>query len=435
MLAGRPCGSERPGLDAGGLDSDGRLLHTAAAVTDDAPKATVRRRPRDVVADVYSTLGRTAGRRLYEEVVRSDSLAPRLTAPKAVAAALAAIIHGVTLALLAGGILLVVVIHEPWSIAVGLILLAAAWSVRPRLGKEPKRVEARGAVPALYDLVDRVAKATGSGRIDGIVLAPIFNANVSRTGWRRRAHLTIGVPLFEVLGPQERVALLAHELGHEVNGDPRRTGFIGSAIGTLAAWNTVLTRTGPRRRGAGGIGMFVELAETLTDYVTAGIAVVVRLIARGMLHLVWHESQRAEYLADDISRRVAGTDAAIGALRKLPLVAAYREAVQSVSVSGSAGAGAASLFRDFRARALERFANDGDAAGGTPEKDFRLDTTHPPTPYRIEFLRARTVPAQLTLTHGESDRIDRELEPIEERLQREITEEYRASLYRGNKRR
>jgi hypothetical protein len=41
----------------------------------------------------------------------------------------------------------------------------------------------------------------------------------------------------------------------------------------------------------------------------------------------------------------------------------------------------------------------------------------------------------MTLTDEDSSQIDHELEPIEDRLQREIAEEYRASLYRGGRRR
>ena len=34
--------------------------------------------------------------------------------------------------------------------------------------------------------------------------------------------MRLGLPLVSVLEPQERVALIAHEIAHDVNGDPAR---------------------------------------------------------------------------------------------------------------------------------------------------------------------------------------------------------------------
>ncbi|WP_309114375.1 hypothetical protein [Saccharothrix sp.] len=49
-----------------------------------------------------------------------------------------------------------------------------------------------------------------------------FNAGASDHGLRRRRRLVLGLPLWGVLEPQQRVALPAHEMGHFVNGDPTR---------------------------------------------------------------------------------------------------------------------------------------------------------------------------------------------------------------------
>ncbi len=46
-------------------------------------------------------------------------------------------------------------------------------------------------------------------------------------------------PLWLTFTPQERVAVLAHELAHDVNDDVRRSLFVGGAIDALArmAWS------------------------------------------------------------------------------------------------------------------------------------------------------------------------------------------------------
>jgi Zn-dependent protease with chaperone function len=386
-----------------------------------------------VVAGVYASLGRRMGERLFDEVVAATSLRPRLTPAKTVALVLAAMVHATTLLLLAGGLALIVTVHAVWSIVAGLLLILVAWATRPRLGTPPDRVEARGAVPAVYEALDRIAAAAAATRVNGIALTAAFNAGIGRAGWRRRTYMWIGVPLIEVMSPQERLAVLAHEVGHEVNGDPQRTGFIGSAISTVVAWHNLLVPGGPRRRGGP-----MHVAEVIVDAVLGVVAGAIRWFLRGMTHLVWHESQRAEYLADDIAARIAGSEATASAFAKFSLAPTYREAVQAAALERSpAGVPAApGLFRDFRAQALARFAAGGGASAVRPsESTFRLDATHPPTNFRIAFVLSRNHPGTMTLTEEDSGKIDHELEPIEDRLQREIAEEYRASLYRGGRRR
>jgi Zn-dependent protease with chaperone function len=386
----------------------------------------------DLVSDVYLALGNSRGRKVFDEVLTAESLRPRVTRAKMLAGALAGCVHAVTVALAVGGVALIVLVHEAWSIVVGIILLLVAWSVRPRAAVVPDRIEARRAVPAIYDLVDRIAHSIGTRRIHGVAFAPTFNASIVTAGWwRRRTYVTIGLPLFDILAPQERVAVLAHELGHEVNGDPRKARFVGSALRTLSGWNALMTRTGPSRRGALGVGGFVELAETVTEYLLVPLRALIRLIAKALLRLIWHESQRAEYLADDIARCAAGTDAAVQALEKIALAPVFRQAVQTAVASGRSTS--ASLFDNFRSAAVRWQEANGSRL--QPSSDIRLDATHPPTALRIEFTLARKSAPMITLTPDDSNGIDRELGPIEVRMEREIADEYRASLYRGGRRR
>ena len=46
-----------------------------------------------------------------------------------------------------------------------------------------------------------------------------FNASFTTVGWRGTPVFRLGVPLLTILDDQEIVALLAHEMAHEVNGD------------------------------------------------------------------------------------------------------------------------------------------------------------------------------------------------------------------------
>ncbi|MFF5494967.1 M48 family metallopeptidase [Streptomyces aquilus] len=64
----------------------------------------------------------------------------------------------------------------------------------------------RSAAPELYAPVDEVAAALGTRSVDVIALDARTNASVTHLGVRRRV-LTLGLPLWEVLSPQERIAL------------------------------------------------------------------------------------------------------------------------------------------------------------------------------------------------------------------------------------
>ncbi|MFN3629436.1 MAG: M48 family metalloprotease [Casimicrobiaceae bacterium] len=40
-------------------------------------------------------------------------------------------------------------------------------------------------------------------------------------------------PLMAILSPEERIAVMAHELSHGANGDPLRGTFLSGAVNTL----------------------------------------------------------------------------------------------------------------------------------------------------------------------------------------------------------
>ena len=73
-----------------------------------------------------------------------------------------------------------------------------------------------------------------------IVVDVDWNAAWTLAGWRRRRVLVLGLPMLAALGPQQRVALIAHELGHDRNGDVIRGLFVGSAVNGLRALSWLL---------------------------------------------------------------------------------------------------------------------------------------------------------------------------------------------------
>jgi hypothetical protein len=118
-------------------------------------------------------------------------------------------------------------------------------------------------------------------------------------------------------------------------------------------------------------------------------------------------------------------------LKKLAVGAVFREVVQGVTLNRR---DQSTLLSEFRAKVLDFPASEVDLIHERESaKGFRLDATHPPTQYRIQFVADRTVPASLTLTDGECSQIDRELQPYEDRVQQQLVDDYRSALYRGHR--
>ncbi|NUW38495.1 M48 family metalloprotease, partial [Nonomuraea sp. SMC257] len=106
-------------------------------------------------------------------------------------------------------------------VLLAVLLLGTAWLMRPRLGRLPAGPHLRGRdrAPRLFGLLDRVGAEVGAPPVDVVFVSAEDNAAYARIGRRGRRALIIGAPLWARLGPQEKVALLGHELSHSSNGD------------------------------------------------------------------------------------------------------------------------------------------------------------------------------------------------------------------------
>jgi Peptidase family M48 len=124
------------------------------------------------------------------------------------------------------------------------------------------------------------------------------NASVTNVGLRSRAVLRLGAPLWAIRDGQERVGLLAHELGHLAHGDPRRGRVVALAMQTLARWRLALTPP-PTTRLDGPL-------RWTEDVMVTGLRRVVRLWNDVVALLQASAVQRAELRSDRVATRVAG---------------------------------------------------------------------------------------------------------------------------------
>jgi hypothetical protein len=145
-----------------------------------------------------------------------------------------------------------------------------------------------------------------------------------------------------------------------------------------------------------------------------------------LAHLSWHESQRAEYLADALAARIAGTEAAISALKKLRYGVSFTT-VQRLALNDAAG----DLFVELRRRVERSVQAAASQPEEAPETRYRLDRTHPPTDYRVKFLRSRACePGRLRLSPAECEALEAELAALSPRIQKQLVDSYLRRLYR-----
>jgi Zn-dependent protease with chaperone function len=352
----------------------------------------VRRRG-TLVERAYEAAGRRAGERSHRRLAAASALRPRLTPALAAAFTIAALVHLLVLAFLVGGVALAWTgVPNPFLVVVGGLLIAAAVFMRPRFAQMPEGVHAaRGEAPALWALVDEVAAAAGTAPPDELLLDAQFNAGWQVAGARRRRVVVIGVPLLAVLGPRERVALVAHELAHARNGDHARGWFVGSAVGALAELCELL------RPSSGAPRDEVPLEDggassPLLEMIANAMLRVLGLPFWGLLlletSLLMQDARRAEYLADALAADVAGTDAVVALHEQLLLASLFRQPIRRRAVAGDRSADGllgelVATLRDVPERERERRRRVARLEG------TRWMATHPPTGLRIALLRDR----------------------------------------------
>ncbi|MFC8233594.1 M48 family metallopeptidase [Streptomyces sp. NPDC057284] len=366
-------------------------------------------------------LARQHGEKLLTEVTAGKPLRPRRDGASVLAYTIALAVHGATTALVVTGILLVVL---GWGSAlplVGAVLLGIAWPLRPRFEQLPddEPVLYRADAPELFALIAEVAEVVGTAGVHAVVVTADVNASVSTYGLRRRRRMEIGLGLWEILTPQQRIALLGHELGHYANGDTRHGLIIANALRSLTTWWYLLSRI-PQ--------------PTLGEVALNALYLLPRCAVQGVLmlldHLTLRATQRGEYLADSFAARAGSTEAAVGLLDRLlvgdsAVSALLREAnTKQVARSGNPA-------REEAWRGLwKRLAAHMDSL---PQSEYErqrrcsalrghsVDTTHPPTHLRrVCLLTGAPTAAEVVSAPERQAALDAELAEARETLAREI---------------
>ncbi|HKC26986.1 MAG TPA: M48 family metalloprotease [Jatrophihabitans sp.] len=288
------------------------------------------------------------------------------------------------LALVVLGILLL--IHGPGVVHVlGFVLALIGIECRIRFPKADLRigrVSARDA-PSLIAAIDQARNAVGGPAIAIVQVSSQWNASCGRTGLRRRTVLMIGLPLWGALGPEARMALLGHEIGHLVNGDPTTSFTTQPALTTFARLATIFN---PR-------GLFFA-SDSIWQWVAAPFVYTIfwpvyascRWAHLALSRVAARDHQRAEAYADVLARRLGGTSGAGELARTLLFDRVARRAVHAAAREGSADP------QSWRAAALAAIEARATDERSLEQMSLRYDASgygsHPPAGLRHRLFRS-----------------------------------------------
>lgn len=359
---------------------------------------------------------------LYRELEKGAVHRPGWDAARIGAHLLSALILLVPLIGFLTGIALLVFYRPLWfSLLLSLLAFTVAFAFRPRPHRIPSGecLIQRDEAPVLYDVLDRLATAVGTKNVAVVAVGSEANLWYVRAGWRFRPVVGIGLPLWAGLRPQERLAILAHELGHGRHGDALSSWLVVSASSVLDGLRDTFTeqRLDRIRRENG----WAELsgATLVSRVLNATIGVIVRGVASLLVRLELRSSQRAEYLADRKAGEIAGSEAAVHALERTLLAdASYRAMVRALRFPTEVEPLEAvrRAVTEVPAREIERHLR------ASRVRETRTDATHPPTYLRTRLLRARpATSARVVLGTDESRAIDRELEPVARKVLAQVS--------------
>lgn len=309
-----------------------------------------------------------------------------------VAVALLVGVYALVLVVLAGIVLVDVLLFvndRPigfiwWSVIGGMLAFALLSSLFAIAGTSDDEV--RGELvgerdqPELWALVRRLSSEVGTRPPDQIFIVPEANAAVSQrtrllglVATTRRMY--VGAPLLACMTERQLSFVLAHELGHYSNRDTR-------LLGVVVAGRVALIR------------MLGKLNNR--SWYHAVVAVMFGYYAKLYFGVTASLSRQQEFAADATATRIAGTEAAVGALRELPVVESAWNLFHDKHFRPAWEAGflPTTIFEAFAGlRSSPELRAHLDAVrDNPPERRLGPFDSHPPLPDRIAAVTALAAP-------------------------------------------
>lgn len=348
---------------------------------------TVRQRPDSRHTRRQQQIRLTAfelNRALLRELGGSLPTRPKATRTRVVLACASVALLAFDLALVVLGILLLVkgagVVH-----VLGFVMVLIGVECRIRFPKADLQIGGVSAseAPSLIAVIEQARAAVGGPAIDLVHVSSEWNASCARTGLRRRTVLVIGLPLWGSLGPQARMALLGHEIGHLVNGDPTTSFATQPALTTFARLAAIFN---PRGLFFAGGPVWQWLTAPFVYAIFWPVHALCGWAHLALARLAARDHQRAEAYADVLAVRLGGTGGTAELTRLLLFDRVARRAAHTAARDGSADP------RSWRASvetAVEQRAADERSL---EQLSLRYDASgygsHPPAGLRHRLVRS-----------------------------------------------
>ncbi|MEV6306074.1 M48 family metallopeptidase [Actinoplanes sp. NPDC051861] len=255
-------------------------------------------------------------------------------------------------------------------VAVGAVVAGLWRAIRAKPGEpEGLRLTPQQA-PELWRTVGEMAVAAGTRAPDEIRLVPEVNAAVSEdtqllglVSGRRRLYL--GMPLLQTFTVDQMRSVIAHELGH-YSGSHTRLSAV--AYRGRVAMHETLSRVGKWN---------------VFGWVFKGYGRLYLLVSNAV-------TRRQEFEADQVSVRVAGVEAAVSAMREIPVVDTAWNFYfgRYVAYGWEIGYAPDDIFGGFRELYTARTAELAELREQEPDEETSRWDTHPATGDRIAAMRA-----------------------------------------------
>ncbi|CAM5236583.1 MULTISPECIES: protease HtpX [Stutzerimonas stutzeri group] len=193
----------------------------------------------------------------------------------------------------------------------------------------------------LLQTVEQLSREAGI-KMPEVGIFPAYEANAFATGWNKNdALVAVSQGLLERFSPDEVKAVLAHEIGHVANGDMVTLALIQGVVNTFVMFfarifGNFVDKAILKNEEGQGIGYFI--ATIFAELVLGLLASII---------VMWF-SRKREYRADEAGAQLAGTQAMIGALRRLQaeqgVPVQMPDTLKAFGINGALKHGMAGLF-------------------------------------------------------------------------------------------
>ncbi|MBX7154779.1 MAG: M48 family metallopeptidase [Candidatus Kapaibacterium sp.] len=358
-------------------------------------------------------------------MITIESVKPGISWQMVVSFIVASLVFTFWLFLLYADIFLILQYLNIFAIIGSVICTMLLVTLRPRISKPPQKYMSKSDAPILFSIIEDICSELSASTIDYVILNHEHNASMGYRGIAQKRVLTLGYPLLLVLDSQETVELISHELAHNINRDPMRGYIQWYAASSLERWYYI---TYPDEIITTNAGIYALIFSVPMNLLMWCISQMFLGLTNLLYWLMWRDSQRAEYYADYLAMTMSGNACCETFFRKLMYNSELQLAAQR-----------AVLAKRYDA-VFEYFI---EAVNNIPETEIkriqcvnmlyesRVDSSHPPTPYRIGFAKSKgIIPPKYHLKDYKHQQLLEELKKFEKEISLKLADEFRNSVYR-----